>query len=406
MQPLLLLALFAAEDWTEFRGPGGQGHSDAKRVPTKWSATENVAWKADIPGLGWSSPVLAGGKVYLTTAVNKGGDLSLRALCLDAGTGKPEWDVEVFTKKADYKHNKNSHASPTPIVADGRLYVHFGHLGTACLDLKGKAVWKNEKLAWSPVHGTGGSPALADGLLVFSRDGASIRELVALDAKTGEVKWQEKRTAKTGNAFSFSTPLVITVGGGAEPGKKLVISPASDMVGAYDLKMGKEVWRVGYTGYSVIPRPVFANGLVYVSTSYNNPSAYAIRPDGKGDVTKTHVAWTHKKNAPHTPSMLAVGNELYMVSDAGMASCVDARTGEAHWTKRLGGSGYSASPILADGRIYFLSENGIATVIRPGKAYDEVAKNELGERTLASFAVADGALYIRTKERLYKIGKE
>jgi outer membrane protein assembly factor BamB len=404
---LLLLNLFAAEDWPQFRGPGGQGASAAKNVPVRWSATENVAWKTEVPGLGWSSPVLADGKLYLTTAVEqKAGQASLRALCLSADTGKAEWDVEVFRKKAGHMHPKNSHASPTPIVSEGRLYVHFGHHGTACLDLKGKRLWANDKLSWAPVHGTGGSPALADGLLVFSRDGASVREVVALDARTGELKWKASRPGKPLKAFSFSTPLILEHSEGEGPKRKVVFSPGSDLAAAYDLKDGKEVWRVTYSGYSVIPRPVFAHGMVFFGTGYDSPAVLAVRAGGKGDVTKSHVAWTLRKNAPHTPSLLVVGDEVYMVSDSGMATCVDARTGEAHWTKRLQGSGFSASPVLADGRIYFLSENGVTTVIKPGKTFEEVARNDLGERSLASLAVTDGALFLRTRERLYRIGKD
>ncbi|MGL4552212.1 MAG: PQQ-binding-like beta-propeller repeat protein, partial [Gemmataceae bacterium] len=299
-------------------------------------------------------------------------------------------------------HNKNSQASPTPVVAGDRLYAHFGHYGTACLDLAGKVLWKNEKLAFAPVHGNGGSPVLVDGLLVFTRDGSGVRELVALDAGTGDVKWQTKRTDAPGqNPFSFGTPLVITVNG-----KKQIVSPASGMVGGYDPKTGDEVWHVKYTGYSVIPRPVFARGLVFVSTSYNSPSLLAIRPDGTGDVTDTHVAWKTPTRAPHTPSPLAVGGELFIVSDSGFATCFDARTGKVHWSQRLAGKGYSASPVAADGKVYFLSEDGVGTVIKAGTAYEVVAKNELKERTLASYAVTDGALFVRTAERLYRFGKQ
>ncbi|MBY0231160.1 MAG: PQQ-binding-like beta-propeller repeat protein [Gemmataceae bacterium] len=402
MHSLLLLAL-AAPDWPEFRGPTGQGVSTAKRVPTKWSPTENVAWKTDIPGFGWSSPVVAGGKAYLTTAVAKDKQVSLRALCLDAAKGKILWDEEVFEKKAVAMHGKNSHASPTPIVRDGKLYVHFGHYGTSCLELSGKSVWKNDSLAWKPVHGTGGSPVIVDGLLVFSRDGADVREVVALDIKDGKAKWQTERSAisKAQSRFSFSTPLVIEVGG-----KKQIISPGSDVVGAYDPKDGKEIWRCSYSGYSVIPRPVFAHGLLFLATSYNNSAALAVDPTGKGDVTETHLKWTLKRNAPHTPSMLAVGDDVCMVSDSGAASCVEAKTGEVRWTKRLPGKGYSASPILADGKIYFLSEDGVCTVVKPGGEYKEVARNELKEPTLASPAAIDGALFLRTKKSLYRIGKE
>ena len=394
-----------AADWPQFRGPGGQGHTPATELPTEWSATKNVVWKQGIPGSGWSSPVVVGEKVYLTSAVaiDKSKDLSLRTLCLDAKSGKILWNNETFRQVATDSpgiHSKNSHASPTPLVEDGRLYVHFGHQGTACLDLTGKILWSNRDLRYAPVHGNGGSPVLVDGLVVFSTDGATVREVVALDSKTGKVKWRTTRTGKPSRKFSFTTPLVIEVAG-----KKQIISPASDMVGAYDPATGAELWTVRYTGYSVIPRPVFGHGMVFLSTSYDSASVLAVKTDGKGDVTDTHIAWTLKKGAPHTPSMLLVGDELYMVSDGGVASCVDARTGDVHWQERLRGKGYSASPIFADGKLWFLSEDGVGTVVKASKTYALIGSNPLGERTLASYAAIDGALFIRSESKLYRIGK-
>jgi outer membrane protein assembly factor BamB len=355
--------------------------------------------------LGWSSPVVAAGKVYLTTAESAAGsdDLSLRALCLDAGTGKPLWNVEIFrqdAKTAPPIHSKNSHASPTPVVATGRLYVHFGHQGTACLDLEGKVLWRNRDLGYEPVHGNGGSPVLVDDLLVFSRDGARVREVVALEAATGKVRWKTTRPGAVPKGFSFCTPLVITVAG-----KKQVVSPGSGMVGAYDPATGKEIWRVRHNGYSVIPRPVHGHGLVFVCTGYTTPSLLAIRPDGKGDVTATHVAWRHGRAVPHAPSPILVGDELYMVSDAGFASCLDARTGKVHWQRRLPGAGYSASPIYGAGHLYFQSEDGVGTVLEAGKSFRQLARNDMGERTLASYAVADGSIFLRGARRLYRIGK-
>jgi outer membrane protein assembly factor BamB len=375
-------------------------------VPTEWGPTKNVVWKQDLPGKGWSSPVVAGGKVYLTAAVSVEGntDLSLCALCLDAKDGKVLWKEEVFRQdgqSAPRIHTKNSHASPTPIVDGERLYVHFGHQGTACLSTSGKVLWRNRTLRYVPVHGSGGSPVLVDGLLVFSTDGASVREVVALEAKTGEVRWRSKRTGTPPfKRFSFSTPLVVTV-----DGKKQVVSPGSDMVGGYDLATGKEVWKVEYTGYSVIPRPVLGHGLLFLSTGYETPELLAIQVGGTGDVSETHVKWRLRKGAPHTPSPLLVGDELYVVSDAGLASCLDAKTGTPHWQKRLGGRGYSASPIHAGGHVYFQSEDGVGTVVKAGKTFAQVARNELGERTLASFAVCDNSLFIRTEKRLYRVGK-
>jgi outer membrane protein assembly factor BamB len=401
-----LAALFVAtsflhaEDWPEFRGPDGQGHYKG-RLPTEWGPDKNVVWKQAIPGSGWSSPVIFDGRIYLTTAVpaEKGGGQSLRVLCLDAKSGRTIWDVEALTEDAKSPgiHGKNSHASPTPIVDGKYLYVHFGHQGTACLDLNGKVVWTQTDLRYQPVHGNGGSPALAGDLLVFSIDSVDKQCVVALDRATGKVRWQTDRKSKAPKTFSFTTPLVIDVGS-----TKQVISPGSDMVMSLDAKTGAEIWRVTYTGYSVIPRPVFGHGLVFLSTSFNSPSVLAIRPDGKGDVTKSHVAWSTEKNGPHTPSLLLDGDELYMISDGGTASCLDAKTGKVHWEERLRG-GFSASPILADGRIYFQNETGVGYVVKAGTKYELISKNDMKEKTLASYAAADGALFLRTEKNLYQI---
>ncbi|MFL5244750.1 MAG: PQQ-binding-like beta-propeller repeat protein [Gemmataceae bacterium] len=393
-----------ASDWPEFRGPTGQGVLTKGSLPTEWGSNKNVAWKQAIPGTGWSSPIVVSGRVYLTTAVPvagaENGDLTLEALCLDAQSGKILWEKDVFQqdgKKSPRIHGKNSHASPTPLIVGDRLYVHFGHQGTACLDLEGKVIWQNREQTYKPVHGNGGSPILVDDALIFSCDGSDKRFLVALDRHDGSVLWKTNREGKSQLPFSFSTPLLIVV-----DGKKQVVSPGSDVVNAYDPVTGKEIWRVRYTGYSVIPRPVFGNGLIYMSTSFMAPAVLAIKPDGQGDVTETHVVWKTKKSAPSTPSPLLVGDELYLVSDNGMAACLNAKSGEVHWQERLGGA-YSASPLYGDGKVYFQSEQGIGTVIKAGKKYEVLAKNDLGERTLASYAAVDGALFIRTDKNLYKI---
>jgi outer membrane protein assembly factor BamB len=392
------------ENWPEFRGPTGQGIATSTDLPIEWSPTKNVVWKQAIPGKGWSSPIVYEGRIYLTTSVpnsaNK--DQSLRALCLDAKTGKVLWDQEVFRQeaaKAPRIHAKNSHASPTPLTDGQRLYVHFGHQGTACLDLTGKVLWRNTSVSYEPVHGNGGSPILVDNALVFSGDGFDQQFIVALDRNTGQALWKVDRQTDAFKKFSFGTPLLITV-----EGQKQIISPGSDMVGAYDPRTGKEIWRVNYGGYSIIPRPVYGHGLVFICTGFDQPRLLAIRPDGQGDVTAMHVAWTSRAAVPLSPSLLLVGDELYMVADGGLASCVDAKTGRKHWQERLGGN-YSASPLFADGKIYFQSEEGVGTVLKAEKKFQLLAKNSLGERTLASYAVADHALFIRTEQHLYRIQK-
>ena len=402
-----LLALFhspmrAGEtEWPQFRGPTGQGLSAAVQVPVAWSATEHVAWKVEIPGRGWSSPVLSRGRLYLTAAVGEAAK-TLHALCLDAADGRVLWDTEVFHPDAASvaaMHQKNSPASPTPIVTADRLYVHFGHMGTAALDLAGKVVWHQNGLAYAPVHGTGGSPILAGDALIFSGDGAKDPFVAALDAVTGAVRWKTPRNTPAKKPFSFSTPLAIEVGG-----KTQIISPGSGFVGGYDVQDGRELWRVCYgEGYSVIPRPVFAHGLLFVSSSFDAPVLYAIKPDGAaGDASATHVAWSSRKAAPHSASTLVLGDELYFVSDAGIATCADARTGDVRWSERLGG-GFSASPFAAEGRVYFQNEAGVGFVVKAGKTYELLATNDLSERTLASPAVADGALFLRSETHLWKI---
>ena len=402
---LLSESSLVAEDWPQFRGPTGQGISTEKNLPTEWGPDKNVKWKASIPGLGWSSPVLVNGRIYLTTAVPVGEgdkpDQSLRAMCLDAKTGDIIWDEQVFLQDGETApaiHGKNSHASPTPVVVKDKLFVHFGHMGTARLDLGGKPIWTNRDLAYKPVHGNGGSPIYHDGLLIFTADGASDPLVIALHAESGEVAWKYARPEVTSNRFAFATPLAIEVNGQTQ-----IVAPGGGSVSGINAKDGTEIWRSYYgDGYSVIPRPVFAHGHVFVSSSYNNPIAFAIRPDGQGDVTKTHVAWETEKAAPHTPSMLAVGDELYMVADDGVAACYNAKTGKQNWQQRLPGK-YSASPVFADGRIYFVNEEGKGTVIAPGKKFKQLGDNGFEEPTLASYAIANGAIFVRTKEHLYRI---
>ena len=392
-----------SKDWPEFRGPGGQGISTATGLPVHWSAKENVTWKKPIPGKAWSSPIILKGRIYMTTAVptddGDAGPQVLRVLALDVTSGDTLWDTEVFRHGPTSVHQKNSHASPTPLT-DGRfLFVHFGTNGTACLDLEGNLVWRNNKLLYDPRHGSGGSPAfISDRALGISCDGLDKQFFVALDRQSGKILWKTDRPPHSGRGFSFTTPLLIEV-----DGRKQVVSPGSDHVCSYDVESGKEIWRVNYPGgYSVVPRPLYAHGLVFVCSGWGTPWVYAIRPDGKGDVTESHVAWKKKEGAPRSPAPLIVGKEIYTITDKGVATCRDAVTGKVHWRGRIGGN-HSAAPLYAEGRIYFQSEEGEGVVITAGTEFEELARNPIGERTLASYAVDDGVLFIRSLDHLYRI---
>jgi outer membrane protein assembly factor BamB len=401
----LLGGVCAAEDWPEFRGPTKQGHSSETGLPQTWSATENVRWRAEVPGTGWSSPIIVDGRVYLTSAVPvdpaaEKCDLSLRTLCFNAETGELIWNTEVFLEDMETApgiHQKNSHASPTPILEGERIYVHFGHEGTGCLDLAGNVIWRTNELRYPPVHGNGASPVLWRDRLIFPCDGGEGAFVAAISTENGEVLWKHTRGIEAPKTFSFCTPLVINVAG-----RDQVIVPGANVVSALDPEDGEPIWKFSYEGYSVVPRPLYSHGLVIFSTGYDKPKLLAIRPDGTGDVTATHLAWESDKNAPNTPSMVIVGDELYMVSDNGVASCLDVASGERHWQKRLGGN-YSSSLLVADGKIYFQDEAGKSTVLAPGKQYEELASNSLDERTLASYAVYDGGLFIRTETHLFRI---
>jgi outer membrane protein assembly factor BamB len=392
----------AGEDWFQFRGPDGQGHSTATGLPTHWSTTENVRWKQAIPGRGWSSPVCVGNQIFLTTAVPADSSHALHTLSLEASTGKIIWDTVVFDRLIPTRaqmHSKNSYASPTPVVHGERVYVHFGTQGTACLSLAGKVIWKTRELVYQPNHGSGGSPVLVDGFLIVSCGGADLQFVAALDANTGDLRWKKDRLpCEEPKRFAFGTPLLIEVNG-----QKQVISPGAHMVVAYDPKTGDELWSVRYDGYSVVPRPVFGNGLVYLSTSFDSAQLLAIRPDGHGNVTDSHVAWKQARSIPNTPSPLLVDENLFLINDAGIASCLDAKTGRPRWTHRLGGK-FSASPLQAEGHIYVVSEGGETTVLRATpEHYEEIARNKLDEEALASPVVVGHGLLLRTAKKLYRM---
>ena len=398
-QFVLALLTLLVGDWPQFRGPNSDGHASGPATPVEWSDTKNVAWKVPIPGLGWSSPVVADGRVFLTTAIERDDGLSLQAMAYDANSGSLIWVREIRAiEKAPAIHPKNSHASPTPVVHGSAIFVHFGALGMARLAVAdGSIEWSTNELTYPPVHGSGGSPVLHQGKLVIVCDGSSKPFVAAVDAESGKVAWKSLRSVEARISHSFVTTTVAMVDGRAQ-----VMAPGPDHFAAYDLASGAELWRVLAPGWSVVPQPVIGHGLVIYNHDYDNPELLAVRLGGSGDVTDSHIVWRLKRGAPSTPSPLLVGDELYFVSDKGIASCVNARTGEAHWMERFGGN-YSASPIWANGRILFLNEDGLATWVRPGQKFEVLGKNEVSGRTFATPAFSNGAMYLRTDQQLYKI---
>lgn len=396
----VLVASVHAEDWPQFRGPTGQGHSTEVNLPVEWSTSRNIAWKVRTRGTGWSSPVIADGRVWLTEARDTAhSTVSLRALAFDVATGRTLVDTEVFAVSSESPLNpKNSRASPTPIVDGDRVYVHFGPDGTAALTTSGTVLW-TRRLPYEPQHGGGGSPVLYRDLLIVHCDGNGDEAyMVALDARTGQTRW--KRDRRRPSAQAYTTPLIIRVAN-----RDLLISVAAFRTTAHDPMTGEEVWRVRYDdGFSNVPRPVFGAGLVFIGTGFNAPSLIAVRPDGKDDVTRSHIAWTLSRGAPYTPSPLFVDSRLYYVSDTGVLTCADAASGRILWQQRIGGN-YSASPVMADGRIYFQSEEGVTTVIGAGPVFEKLGVNTLDEPTLASMGVSGGALFIRGEQHLFKISQ-
>ncbi len=392
-------------DWPQFRGPDGQGHGTGEKLPVKWSEITNIAWKTDLPGQGWSSPVIHAGRIWVTAAINDGS--SLKVLSVNQTTGQLEQEITVFLVPTPGKiHPKNGHASPTLIIDSGRIYAHFGTHGTACLDETGKILWK-AKLVYYHHHGPAASPILAGPRLIVPCDGyeksyydgevkpgvTEFQFLAALNIDTGDVLWKRSRQGR----HSYATPLLIEV-----DGKPQIISPGGSRVGAYDPETGEEIWSVKYEGYSLIPRPVYGHGLVFICTGYDNAQLLAIRPDGKGDVTDTHVAWSFKQGVSFTPSPILVGDELYFVSDGGVGTCLDAESGKLQWKRRFGGN-FSASPVFADDKIYFVAEEGTTHVIAPGKQYKRLSMNKLNGTTYASPAISGKAIYLRSDKSLYRI---
>lgn len=391
----------AEATWPQFRGPGGQGHAPAQQVPLRWSESENIVWKTPLPGQGWSSPVIWGDEIWLTAASTDGHQL--RALVVDRQRGQLRRDLLVFTvDQPDLINPKNSYASPTAVLDEQHAYVHYGTFGTACISrATGDILWTNQELRLDHKEGPGSSPVLCGNLLIFHCDGMDVQYIVALDTATGRVVWKTERSgSKDPNPDfrkAYSTPLLITV-----DGRQQLISTAADHAFAYDPATGREIWNVDYKGFSNVPRPVLGDGLVYLCTGAVRPQLWAVRPTGQGNVTESHVVWQQTELVPAIPSPIYIDGLLMMVNNRGMASCLDAATGQQHWVERMGGN-YSASPVYADGRVYFWSEEGKTTVLAPSAQLEVLAENQLDGAFMATPAMLDGAIFARTDTHLYRI---
>lgn len=399
---ILPTAAFAGDNWPQFRGPRGAGHSDARGLPLRWSEMENIRWKTAIHGKGWSSPVVWGEQVWLTTAPPDGKELC--GVCVDRRSGKIVHDLPIFAvEKPAFCHAFNSHASPTPAIEEGRVYLHFGSAGTACVDTAaGKTLWSRRDFPCDHWRGPGSSPILHGDLLYLTFDGYDRQYVVALDKKTGKTIWKKDRSIDYGNTDgdgkkAYGTPAAIEIGGTTQ-----LVSPSAVGTLAYDPLTGAEIWKVQHGGMNVAQPPLFGNGLLYLCTGDGGFRLYALRPDGQGDLTKSNVAWTCNRNAPSRCGPLLVGDLLFFNNEQGMVSCLEAKTGKSIWTERLKGK-FSSSPLHAEGRLYFLSEDGPTFVVAADRAFQLLATNALDDGCMASPAAAGKALFIRTKTHLYCI---
>ena len=393
----------AGENWPQFRGPHANGHTTATGLPVSFSETQNVIWKTPVAGKAWSSPVVWDRQIWMSTATKEGNELG--AICIDAETGEVLHEVVVFRiDKPQFCHPMNSYGTPTPFIEQGRVYLHFGSHGTACLDTATAAiVWSRQDFACDHFRGAASSPIVVNGLLVLTFDGVDVQYLAALDKTTGRTVWKRDRNIDYGNVDkdykkAYSTPAVISVQGQAQ-----LISPSAGATIAYVPKTGEEIWRVRSGGMNAAALPLSGDGLVYATSAAGGFQLFAVRPDGHGDVTNTHVAWKFAKTAPTRSSQILTGGRLFMISDNGFLTCVDAKTGQSIWQKRAGGP-FSASPLFAEGHIYFFGEDGDVLVVEAADEYRLLATNHLDDGFMASPAVYGNSLILRSRKNLYRIG--
>ena len=418
----------ALPSWSQWRGPAGQGHAPAaKDLPLAWSESENVAWKTPLEGKGWSSPVLADGRLWLTTAVETplseaekaerlanvenssslqvSGPVSLRAVCLDATSGKALHDIELFRQsQPDPIHSLNSYASPSPILDGGRLYCHFGTNGTAAVDAAtGAILWKHSLQKIKHENGAGGTPVLFGNRLIFDCDGSDQQYIVALDTATGEVAWKTERSGERNPEpqlkKAYGSPIVTEI-----DGRTVVLSTGADWLYAYDPTDGRELWKQAYgvLGFSIVPRPIVGHGMAFISTSFMQPELLAVKlPTGDA---LPEIAWRVKKSVPNIPSPILVGDEIVMVSDKGVATCLDAKSGDVRFSERLGGN-FCSSPLYADGRIWVGNREGQTFILTPGKEFHVEATNQLDGEIMATPIAVGPALFLRTDKAVYRIEK-
>lgn len=416
---LIVSGLATRADWPELRGPRGDGHvsapGDTKPVglPLTWSDTQNVKWKTPIPYRGWSTPVIMNGQVWITTATEDGHDFY--AIGLAAESGQIKFNEKIFhsdnPEPLGNGASMNCYATPSPVIEPGRVYVHFGSFGTACLDTAtGKVLWKRDDLPCRHYRGPSSSPVSFENLLILTFDGADLQYLVALDKKTGKTVWKTNRSAvwndenvpgpmaREGDLRkAHSTPLVVTV-----DGKPQLLSAGAKAAYSYNPRTGEEIWKVAHTDFSVAPRPLFKDGLAIITTGLNKKEMWAVKTDGHGDVTDTGVVWKLKKGVGKYASPILVDDLIYSASDESFITCLQASNGEMVWTERVGGK-FAASPIYADGRIYFFDQQGTTLVLKPGRTLDIVATNTLPAGFMASPAASGKAFYLRTKTHLYRV---
>ena len=398
------------QNWTHFRGSEMNGHASVEKAPLHWSDTENVVWKVPVKGVGWSSPVVSGKQVWLTCAEEDG--TKFYTFCFDLKTGKLLDEKNIFISDEPQRiHSTNSYATPTPCIEKGRVYVHFGDFGTACIDTKTfDVLWKREDLRCKHMQGPASSPVIYKNMLILHLEGTEDPYVVALDKTTGETIWKSVRPKEIYDPLepvyrkSYQTPIVINAGG-----KELLISNSAYMCFAHDVNTGEVIWTFTYGYDSTVSQPLYYNGLVFVNSGWifedNTPfftRQYAIDPTGKGDVTKTNQVWMYDDEVPQIPSPLIVDGLMYMVHDRGMVTCLDAMSGKPVWKEKLKGN-FNASPIFAAGNIYFINVKGECTIIKPGNSFQKVAENSINETVKAIPAFVGDQMILRTKDNLYLI---